>query len=71
MAGDRGLIHPELPESALRDVAADLEGRKLDACVCSNRTCEIGLEQVTGRSYASFVYLLEQATRVRPAPSPG
>jgi D-lactate dehydrogenase len=69
MAGDRGLLHPELPASALRDVAIDLEGRDLDACLCSNRTCEIGLEQVTGRPYASFVFLLEEATR--PAPSPG
>ena len=24
-----------------------------------NRTCEIGLQQVTGRPYASFVLLLE------------
>jgi len=63
MAGDRGLMHPELPRSALRDAVADLEGRDLDACVCSNRTCEIGLQEVTGRPYASFVFLLEQATR--------
>lgn len=63
MAGDRGLLHPELPYSALRDAARDLEGRKLDACVCANRTCEIGLEQVTGRPYASFLYLLEELTR--------
>ena len=48
MAGDRGLLHPELPASALRDAAADLEGRGLDACLCANRTCEIGLQQVTG-----------------------
>jgi D-lactate dehydrogenase len=63
MAGDRGLAHPELPASALRDAAADLEGRDLDACLCSNRTCEIGLQEVTGRPYASFVFLLEQLTR--------
>jgi D-lactate dehydrogenase len=63
MAGDRGLLHPELPPSALRDAAVDLEGRTLDACLCSNRTCEIGLQQVTGRPYASFVLLLEERTR--------
>jgi D-lactate dehydrogenase len=63
MAGDRGLLHPELPASALRDVAADLDGRTLDACLCSNRTCEIGLEQVTGRPYASFLFLLERQSR--------
>jgi D-lactate dehydrogenase len=63
MAGDRGLLHPELPPSALRDAAADLDGRALDACLCSNRTCEIGLQQVTGRPYASFVFLLEELSR--------
>ncbi|MEO8092388.1 MAG: (Fe-S)-binding protein, partial [bacterium] len=62
-AGDRGLLHPELPASALRDVAAELEGLELDACLCSNRTCEIGLQQATGRPYASFVFLLEELTR--------
>ena len=62
-AGDRGLLHPELPASALRDEAAELEGRDFDACLCSNRTCELGLQQVTGRPYASFVFLLEELTR--------
>jgi D-lactate dehydrogenase len=63
MAGDRGLLHPELPQSALRDVAAELDGKNLDACMCSNRTCELALQQVTGRPYASFVFLLEELTR--------
>jgi D-lactate dehydrogenase len=63
MAGDRGLLHPELPESALRDVKADLEGRSLDACVSSNRTCELALQEVTGRPYSSFIFLLEELTR--------
>jgi D-lactate dehydrogenase len=63
MAGDRGLLHPELPQSALRDAAAELEGQQLDACVSSNRTCEVGLQQVTGRPYGSFVFLLEELTR--------
>jgi D-lactate dehydrogenase len=63
MAGDRGLLHPELPESALRDAKADLDGRGFDACVSSNRTCELALQQVTGRPYASFVFLLEELSR--------
>jgi D-lactate dehydrogenase len=65
MAGDRGLLHPELPASALRTAGEELAGRTLDACVCSNRTCEIGLQQVTGRPYGSFVLLLEELTRPR------
>jgi D-lactate dehydrogenase len=63
MAGDRGLLHPELPASALRPAAAELEGATFEECLCSNRTCEIGLAQVTGRPYSSFVLLLERLTR--------
>jgi D-lactate dehydrogenase len=62
-AGDRGLLHPELPAAALGDLAAELGTRPLDACLCSNRTCEIGLQQVTGRAYGSFILLLEQLSR--------
>jgi D-lactate dehydrogenase len=62
-AGDRGLLHPELPSSALRDEAAELAGRHFDACICSNRTCEIGLRQVTALPFRSFVFPLEELTR--------
>jgi D-lactate dehydrogenase len=62
-AGDRGLLHPELPASALRDEAAELAQRPCDAYVSSNRTCEIGLRQVTGKPFRSFVFLMEEATR--------
>ena len=68
-AGDRGLLHPELPAAALRASAAELADRPLDACLCANRTCELGLEQVTGRPYASFVLALERLTRDGSAPS--
>jgi D-lactate dehydrogenase len=63
MAGDRGLLHPELPASAMRTAAAELEGGAFEECLCSNRTCEIGLQQATGRPYGSFVLLLERLTR--------
>jgi D-lactate dehydrogenase len=64
-AGDRGMLHPELPASALRESASELQGLEPAACLCSNRTCEIGLQQVTGRPYGSFVLLLEQLTAAR------
>ena len=63
MAGDRGLLHPELAASATRDEAAELSGPRLDAYVCCNRTCEIGLQEATGRPYRSFVQLVEELTR--------
>jgi len=62
-AGDRGLLHPELAAAATADQAAELAGSRHDAALCSNRTCEIGLQQATGRDYASFVFLLDDATR--------
>jgi D-lactate dehydrogenase len=63
MAGDRGLLHPELPASAMRDAAAELATTPTAEHVCSNRTCEIALQQTTGAPYASFVLLLERLTR--------
>jgi D-lactate dehydrogenase len=62
-AGDRGLLHPELTEAATADFASELGDRSFDAHMCSNRTCEIGLQQGTGRAYESFVFALEKATR--------
>jgi D-lactate dehydrogenase len=63
MAGDRGLLHPELTAAATADEASELAGSSFDAYLCSNRTCEIALEQSTGRPYSSVVQLLEEVTR--------
>ncbi len=62
-AGDRGLLHPELPVAAMGPAADELAGASADACLCSNRTCEIGLSEATGRSFGSFVLALESLTR--------
>jgi D-lactate dehydrogenase len=62
-AGDRGFSHPELTAAATADQASELAGRRFDAHLSSNRTCEIGLSRATGESYESFVFLLEQLTR--------
>jgi D-lactate dehydrogenase len=63
MAGDRGLLHPELTASATKEEAAELRGSRHDAYLCSNRTCEIGLQQGTGAAYESFVIPLERISR--------
>lgn len=62
-AGDRGLLHPELPAAASAQSAAKLAGGRAQACLCANRTCEIGLSQATGREHGSFVLTLEELTR--------
>jgi D-lactate dehydrogenase len=63
MAGDRGLLHPGLPASALSETAALVAEKRPSACMCNNRTCEIALERSTGEPFASFPLLLERATR--------
>jgi len=62
-AGERGISHPELTEAATAEAARELAGRRFDAYLCTNRTCEIGLSRATGAEYESFIFLLEQLTR--------
>jgi len=62
-AGDRGISHPELTESATRPQAEELSGRHFDAHLSNNRTCEIGLSRATGAEYESVLILLERLTR--------
>jgi D-lactate dehydrogenase len=62
-AGDRGLSHPELTESATAPQAEELAGREFDAYLSSNRTCEIGMSRATGERYESFLILLEELSR--------
>ena len=64
MAGDRGMLHPELTQSATEDEAGrTIAGRAAEAYLCSNRTCEIGLHQATGHPFESVLIALESATR--------
>lgn len=62
-AGDRGMLHKELTESAAKHEADEVTSRHYDAHLSANRTCEIGMEHVTGRPYYSALIALEQATR--------
>jgi D-lactate dehydrogenase len=61
-AGDRGLLRPELTAAATAREAEEVRTLGAAGHVCANRTCEIGLEQDTGKPYESVV-LLEWATR--------
>jgi len=62
MAGDRGLLFPELNASAVAPEAAEVQAGKFDRCYSNNLTCEIGMTQATGREYVSLLYLVEAAT---------
>jgi D-lactate dehydrogenase len=61
-AGDRGFVVPELNTHALRKIHAELPSNCCEG-VSTNRTCEIGLTEETGRPYRSVAYLLEECSR--------
>jgi len=62
-AGDRGLLHPELVISATREEKAYLDAHPAEVYLSANRTCEMGLQQATGKPYESFIFTLEELTR--------
>ncbi len=64
-AGDRGFNYPELNESAL-------EGLRDHVCDCeagysTSKTCEIGLSLHSEIPYRSILYLVDAASRPKPA----
>ncbi|MGD0875299.1 MAG: FAD-binding and (Fe-S)-binding domain-containing protein [Acidimicrobiales bacterium] len=63
VAGERGLMYPELSDGAQRDEHAELAGRVFDGYYSVARTCEIGLSERSGHHYESIVYLVEETTR--------
>ncbi|MEW2180199.1 FAD-binding and (Fe-S)-binding domain-containing protein [Streptomyces sp. NPDC005406] len=65
-AGDRGMLHKELTDSATAKEAAEVNAREYDTYLCANRMCEIGMDRATGRSYHSALMELERATRPGP-----
>ena len=62
-AGDRGLLHPELTNSATAAEAKELATQKFSAYASSNRPCEIGMSQATGQAYIHLLEILEQVSR--------
>lgn len=67
-AGDRGMLHPELPAGATESEAAEIARAELtrgalDGYVSCNRTCEMGMTDATGRPYRHVLEALEEVTR--------
>ncbi|WP_326580052.1 FAD-binding oxidoreductase [Actinacidiphila glaucinigra] len=61
-AGDRGLLHPEVTQSATAAQAAEITAGAFDAYASCNRTCEMGMTRATGRPYRHVLELLDEAT---------
>lgn len=62
-AGDRGMLHKELTDTATAGEAAEVNSRHYDAYLSASRMCEIGMERATGHPYRSALIALERATR--------
>ncbi|WP_104176703.1 FAD-binding and (Fe-S)-binding domain-containing protein [Cryobacterium sp. Y50] len=62
-AGDRGMLHPELTESATRVQAAEVRAFGATAHASCNRTCELGMTRATGAEYQHVLVLLAASTR--------
>jgi D-lactate dehydrogenase len=62
-AGDRGMLHPELTESATARQAAEVAEMGAAAHASCNRTCELGMTRATGAQYRHVLELLEEITR--------
>jgi D-lactate dehydrogenase len=63
-AGDRGLLFPELTQSATEKETAEVDGHEYNGYYSSNIPCEIGMSQATRKEYISIVYLVERASRI-------
>ena len=62
-AGDRGMLHPELTESATRVQAAEVVALGASAHASCNRTCELGMTRATEEPYRHVLELLADVTR--------
>ncbi|HEU4788529.1 MAG TPA: (Fe-S)-binding protein [Flavobacterium sp.] len=61
-AGDRGFLIPELNEHGLRELKAQIPTNCSEG-YSTSRTCEIGLEKMSGIDFKSIFYLIEEVTR--------
>jgi D-lactate dehydrogenase len=62
-AGDRGMLHPELTESATAVRAAKIRIAGTTTHASCNRTWELGMTRATGSNYRQVVELVAEATR--------
>ncbi len=61
-AGDRGMLHPELTESATKGEALEIKAGTFDSYASCNRTCELGMTRATGQQYQHVLEIVDWAT---------
>ncbi len=60
--GNRGMLYPEIIESALIDEGRELAGQHFDGAYSLAKTCEMALSDQLGYDFESLVYLVDEAT---------
>ncbi|MCU0429846.1 MAG: FAD-binding oxidoreductase [Cytophagaceae bacterium] len=63
MAGDRGFYFPELTATASAMEIQEIKNNDVASCYSSAKTCELSLQESSGLSFSSILYLLEEASR--------
>lgn len=61
-AGDRGFLVPELNEHGLREIKQQISP-SCKVGYSTSRTCEIGLERISGIDFKSIFYLIDDVTK--------
>jgi D-lactate dehydrogenase len=62
-AGDRGLLHPELTESACKAEADFVKSVGAHFHISNNRTCEMAMTSAVGSQYVSALSLLRELSK--------
>lgn len=60
MAGDRGFYYPSLTQAATKPEATEVLQKEYDGYYSSGKTCEMSLQEATGKNYQSIFYLLDE-----------
>lgn len=63
MAGDRGMLYPELTRSATRREAHEVNQRTFDGYYSTSKTCEMAMSEATRQTYQSILLLVDEVTR--------
>jgi glycerol-3-phosphate dehydrogenase subunit C len=61
-AGDRGFLIPELNDHGLREIKKQISPN-CKTGYSTSRTCEIGLERISGIDFKSIFYLIDEVTK--------
>jgi D-lactate dehydrogenase len=63
MAGDRGMLHPELTVSATMHESQEVRAKITRKYASSNRPCEMAMSAATDQTYVHLIEILEEVSR--------